>query len=199
MASIASCARYGAARGYEHVMRVFIAIDLPNEFRETLRKIQRELRALTESVRWVAPESIHITLKFLGEIPDKRVDDIDAALTGLTWKPFTVTVRGVGFFPGNRSPRVFWAGMEAPTMQGLAEKLDTRMEQLGFEKEKRAFRPHITLARAKNTRIDSALVSAAAQYDERNFGSFAADRVFLFKSTLKASGAVYEKLKEYLL
>src|SRR5262245_26766293 len=180
-------------------MRVFIAVELPDEIRKALSDVQRALKQLTNTARWVAPESIHITLKFLGEIPDKRVDDIDAALTGLTWKPFTVTVRGVGFFPGNRSPRVFWAGMQAPTMQGLAEKLDTRMERLGFEKEKRAFRPHITLARAKDSRIDSSLVTAAAQYEDYHFGSFIVDRMFLFKSTLKPSGAVYEKLKEYLL
>jgi 2'-5' RNA ligase len=147
----------------------------------------------------VAAESIHITVKFVGEVPEKRIEDIDTAVTGLTWKAFTVTVRSIGFFPGTRSPRVFWAGMEAPTMQGLTEQLDTRMERLGFDKEKRAFRPHITLARAKNTRIDSALVSAAAQYEDRLFGSFSVDRMFLFKSTLKPSGAVYEKLREYLL
>jgi 2'-5' RNA ligase len=164
-----------------------------------LKELQGELRPLTKSVRWVAPESIHITLKFVGEIPDKRIEDIDTALTGLSWKPFTVTVRGVGFFPGTRSPRVLWAGMEAPTMQGLVERLDTRMERLGFEKEKRAFRPHITLARANNTRIESALVSGAAPYEEHEFGSFTVDRVFLFKSTLNPSGAVYEKLKEYAL
>src|SRR5262245_7940729 len=180
-------------------MRVFVAIDLPNEIRDTLRGVQRELRSLTDSVRWVAPESIHITLKFVGEVPEKRIEDIDGALRGLTWKAFTVTVRGVGFFPGTRSPRVFWAGMEAPTMQALAEHLDTRMERAGFDKEKRAFRPHITIARAKDSRIDSSLVLAATDYEEHNFGSFTVDRVFLFKSTLKPSGAVYEKLKEYLL
>ena len=180
-------------------MRVFIAIDLPNEIRDALREIQRQLRSLTDSVRWVVPESIHITLKFVGEVPDKRVEDINTALRGLTWKPFTVTVRGVGFFPGTRSPRIFWAGMEAPTMKGLAEHLDARMERQGFDKEKRAFRPHITLARAKDSRIDSSLVLGATEYQEHNFGSFTVDRVFLFKSTLKPSGAVYEKLKEYLL
>ena len=180
-------------------MRVFIAVELPNEIRKALGDVQRALRPLTDTARWVAPESIHITLKFIGEVPEKRIDEIDAAFTGLTWKPFTVTVRGVGFFPGTRSPRVFWAGMEAPTMQGLAEQLDARMEQIGFEKEKRAFRPHITLARSRDTRIDSSLVTAAAQYEEHDFGSFAVDRVFLFKSTLKPSGAVHEKLKEYLL
>lgn len=180
-------------------MRVFIAIDLPNEIRKALSDVQRDLRLLTNSVRWVAPESIHITLRFLGEVPEKRMDDIDAALTGLTWKPFTISVRGLGFFPGTRSPRVLWAGMEAPTMQGLAERLDARMEGLGFEKEKRAFRAHITLARAKDSRIDSSLVSAATPYEEHDFGSFVVDRMFLFKSTLKPSGAVYEKLKEYFL
>ena len=180
-------------------MRVFIAVDIPDKVRKTLGDVQRELRPLTSSARWVAPESIHITLKFVGETPEKRLDDIDTALTGLSWKPFTITVRGVGFFPGTRSPRVFWAGMEAPTMEGLAEQLDTLMERSGFEKEKRAFRPHLTLARAKDTRIDSSLVSAAAKYEEHAFGSFSVDRVFLFKSTLKPSGAVYEKLKEYLL
>jgi 2'-5' RNA ligase len=180
-------------------MRLFIAVDLPNEIRKALGDVQRELKSLTNTARWVAPESIHITLKFIGEVPDKRIEDIEAAVTGLTWKPFTVTVRGVGFFPGTRSPRVFWAGMEAPTMQGLTEQLDARMEQFGFEKEKRAFRPHLTLARAKNTRIDSALVTAAEQFQEHEFGSFTVDRMFLIKSTLKASGAVYEKLKEFLL
>jgi RNA 2',3'-cyclic 3'-phosphodiesterase len=180
-------------------MRLFIAIDVPNDVRKALGEVQRALRPLTGTARWVAPESIHITLRFLGEVPEKRLEDIDAELTGLTWKPFTITVRGVGFFPGNRSPRVLWAGMEAPTMQGLAEQLDTRMERLGFDKEKRAFRPHITLARAKNTRMDSALVSAAAKYEEHDFGSFTVDRLFLFKSTLKAPGPAYEKLKEFLL
>ena len=180
-------------------MRVFIAVDLPSEIRKELTTLQRELEPLTDSARWVAPESIHITLKFIGEIAEKRMEDIDAAVTGLTWKSFVITVRGVGFFPGNRSPRVFWAGMEAPTMQNLAEELDSRMERLGFEKEKRAFRPHITLARARDSRIDSSLVTAAAKYAEHDFGSFTVDRMYLFKSILKPTGAVYERLKEYPL
>lgn len=180
-------------------MRLFIAIDLPNDIRKALRDIERKLKPLTNSAKWVAPESIHITLKFLGEVPDKKMDDIDAALGGLTWKPFTVTVHKVGFFPGPRSPRIFWAGMEAPTMQGLAERLDTRMERLGFEKEKRGFRPHVTLARARDTRMDTALVTAASVYAEHEFGSFTADRIFLVQSILKPAGAVYNQLKEYPL
>jgi 2'-5' RNA ligase len=87
-------------------MRVFIAVDLPKEVRKALNDVQRELEPLTNSARWVAPESIHITLKFVGEIPDKRLEDIDTALTKLTWKSFTISVRDVSFFPGKRSPRV---------------------------------------------------------------------------------------------
>ena len=180
-------------------MRIFIAIDLPNEIRKQLKDLQRKLRPLTNSSKWVAPESIHITLKFMGEVPEKKIEQIDEALAGLAWKPFTISVHGVGFFPGARSPRVFWAGMDAPTMQGLTEELDARMEPLGYEKERRAFRPHITLARAKGTRIDGDLVTASTEYAERDFGSFLADRIFLVQSTLKPTGAVYAKLKEYAL
>ena len=180
-------------------MRTFIAVELPDEIRKALANLQRELKSRTNNARWVAPESIHVTLKFIGEIREERLEDVDNAVTGLTWKPFTIAVKGVGFFPGTRSPRVFWAGMEAPTMEGLTEQLDARMERFGFEKEKRAFRPHITLARAKNTRIESSLVAAAAQYEERDFGSFTVDRMFLLKSTLRPGGALHEKLREYLL
>jgi 2'-5' RNA ligase len=180
-------------------MRVFIAIDLPNDVRTQLKDVQRVLRPLATAAKWVSTESIHITLKFLGEVPEKRVDQIDASLASLTWKPFTIAVHGVGFFPGARSPRVFWVGMDAPTMQGLTEELDARMEPLGFESEKRAFRPHITLARAKTSRLDPALVTASATFAERNFGSFTADRINLVQSTLKPTGAVYSTIKEYLL
>jgi 2'-5' RNA ligase len=180
-------------------MRVFIAVELPEKIRSALGAAQRDMQLLSDNARWVPPESIHITLRFIGEIPDRRIEDIDSALTGLTWKPFTIKVRGVGFFPGTRSPRVFWAGLEAPTMEGLAEQLDTRMERLGFEREKRAFRPHITLARARETRMDASLIEGAEKYQDHEFGSFSVDRVFLFKSTLKPSGAVHEKLREYLL
>jgi 2'-5' RNA ligase len=180
-------------------MRVFIAIELPREIQQELGALQRDLKNVTNSARWVAPDSIHLTLKFIGETPEHRVPEIDSALLGLTWKPFTVSVRSIGFFPGTRSPRVFWAGLEAPPMEGLAQQIDARMERLGFEKEKRAFRPHLTLARARDMRIDSSLVVAAEKYEEHLFGSFTADRFYLIQSTLKPSGAVYNRLKEYLL
>ena len=119
------------------------------------------------------------------------------SLAGLTWKPFTITVQGVGFFPGTRSPRVFWAGMEAPTMQGLAEQLDSRMERLGFEKEKRAFRPHITLARAQRyTHGFSAGFGRVASMPNTTSAP-SLQTVSSCSEHLKPAGAVYDKVKEY--
>ena len=84
-------------------------------------------------------------------------------------------------------------------MEGLAQQIDARMEQIGFEKEKRAFRPHLTLARARDMRIHSSLVTASEKYTTHDFGSFTVDRFYLFQSTLKPTGAVYNKLQQYLL
>jgi 2'-5' RNA ligase len=180
-------------------MRVFIAIDLPEEIRTRLAAMQAELRSTASSARWVAAESSHLTLKFIGEIAEQRLEDIDAALAGLTWIPFTISVKGVGFFPGPKSPRVFWAGLHAPTMEGLSQEIDTRLERAGFDREQRAFRPHITLARAKTSRLESALVKASDKFAETEFGAFTVDRIHLYESTLKPTGSVYTALKDYPL
>jgi 2'-5' RNA ligase len=180
-------------------MRVFIAVDVPTEIRNRLAALQEKVRTSTNAARWVAPESIHVTLKFIGEMPEKRREDIDQALRGLTWKHIRVNVHGVGFFPGTRSPRVFWAGLEAASMEGLAKEIDSRLERAGFDRERRVFRAHLTLARAKNSHLDRAMITAAGPYADTDFGTFTVDRIFLFESTLKAGGSVYTKLKEYTL
>jgi RNA 2',3'-cyclic 3'-phosphodiesterase len=180
-------------------MRIFVAIDLTDDVRAELAGVQEELRPVTDTARWVSPSSIHLTLKFIGETAEQRIEEIDSALRNLNWKPFLVTVRGVGFFPGARSPRVFWAGMEAPSMPDLAIEIDTRLERLGLEREKRKFRPHITLARARENRMDTSLVNAAQKFEGHEFGSFTVERFFLYQSTLKPSGAVYTQLRDYPL
>ena len=180
-------------------MRVFIAIDIPEDIRQRLATVQEELRSGSTSARWVSPESIHLTLRFIGEIPEKRLEDIELSLAGLTWKHLAVKVRGIGFFPGARSPRVCWAGLESATMEGLASEIDSRLERAGFDRERRGFRAHVTLARAKNRPLERTLVAAAAPFVETEFGSFTADRYYLYESTLKAGGPVYTKLKEFRL
>src|SRR5262245_42355871 len=130
-------------------MRAFLAIDVPAEIRKRLASTQDQLRPSSSAAKWVATDSIHVTLKFIGEIPEQRRKDVDDAMAGLTWKPFSVAVRGVGFFPGLGSPRVVWAGLESSMMAGLAKEIDRRLEQAGFEREERDFRAHLTLARTK--------------------------------------------------
>ena len=180
-------------------MRIFIAIEVPVEIRQRLAAIQDQLRPASTAARWVSTDSVHITLKFLGEIPEERRQDIDSALTGLTWLPMSVSVRGIGFFPGVRSPRILWAGVECPTMEGLANEVDTRLVQAGFDSENRAFRAHLTLARTKETRLENALVKSAEPFKDTEFGTFVADRFYLYQSSLKPGGSVYTKLKEYAL
>jgi 2'-5' RNA ligase len=180
-------------------MRVFIAVDIPEDIRKRLASVQDELRTASASARWVSPESIHLTLRFIGEIPEKRRADVDGALAGLTWKPFPVKVHGVGFFPGARSPRVFWAGLESATMEGLANEIDSRLEQAGFDRERRAFRAHVTLARAKDKPLDRALVTAAAPFSNEEFGTFTVDRCYLYESVPRQGGSLYTRLKEFRL
>jgi 2'-5' RNA ligase len=187
------------ARIDENVMRLFIGIELPENIREGLAEVERELGAVTNSARWVATESAHLTLKFLGEITEQRAEEVHQAMSVLTWKGFQITVKGIGFFPGTRSPRVFWAGVQAPTLEALTERIDSKLETFGFEKERRSYRAHITLARAKAGPLEAALVTAASQFKEREFGTFNVDRCFLYQSELTSNGPLYTKLKEYLL
>ena len=180
-------------------MRVFIGIEIPEHVREGLGEVERELGTTTTTARWVATESAHLTLKFLGEITEQRAEEVHQAMSGLTWKPIQITVKGIGFFPGSRSPRVFWAGLHAPTLEALSARIDSKMETFGFEKERRAYRAHITLARAKTGPLEAALVAAASQFEEREFGSFSVDRCYLYQSELTSNGPIYTKLREYLL
>jgi len=196
---VAGSAGSGPARIDENVMRLFIGIELPDGIREGLAELQRELRPVSNSARWVATESAHLTLKFLGEITEQRAEEVHQAMTVLTWKPFPITVKGIGFFPGTRSPRVFWAGVQAPTLEALTGRIDSKLETFGFEKERRSYRAHITLARAKRGPLDAALVTAANQFEEKDFGTFNVDRCFLYQSELTSNGPLYTKLKEYLL
>src|SRR4029079_13818391 len=154
---VAGCTGFDPARIDENVMRLFIGIELPENVREGLAEVQRELRPVSAAARWVATESAHLTLKFLGEITEQRAEEVHQALTVLTWKPFQITVKGIGFFPGTRSPRVFWAGIQAPTLEALTGRIDPKLEAFGFEKDRRSYRAHITLARAKHGPLDAAL------------------------------------------
>ena len=180
-------------------MRIFIAADLSKEVRKALGDVQRALRPVSDTARWVAPESIHITLKFIGEVPPEKTKAIEAALAPIqTPAPIEMDFRGVGFFPNDRHPRVFWAGIEGgKELAELAVAVEASLEPLGIAREQRAFSPHLTLARFESPRGLDALRAAIASAGPLEFGRTTAREFHLYQSILKPSGAEYTRLATY--
>ncbi len=186
-------------------VRTFVAINLSSEMKERLMDVQQRLRrsAPPETVRWVRPQGIHLTLKFLGEVPASQIPQITAALREAcrVHTPFTFTVGGVGCFPNPRSPRVVWVGVEEESgaLVALQKSVEKAMTQLGFPRESRPFHPHLTLGRTRkglrNTdrrRLGDAIATAGVGL----LGEVSVDAVYLMRSDLRPSGAVYTALAE---
>jgi len=180
-------------------MRTFIAIDLPEALHAALAQTQQTFRAACPEARWTRPEGIHLTLKFLGETSDTQVKQVVETLAEIgRFNPFSVEVKGFGFFPQARRPRVFWVGVEAPPALGeLAGRVEREMEKVGFPREQRAFTPHLTLARFEVPRPQPQLEAALAQHETASLGSFEASEFFLFESKLSPQGAQYRKVARF--
>jgi 2'-5' RNA ligase len=180
------------------MIRSFIAIDFPDETRKALEDIQKELKRCGAGVRWVKPSSIHLTLKFLGNIQPAQVEDIALAVAQeiRDHPPITLCAAGLGAFPSRRKPRVIWIGMEGEVqrLNGIQALIENALEPLGFAREKRGFRPHLTIGRVKDRRRLQSLVDAMATLDMEPFNSFDADEIILYKSDLRPTGAIYTKL-----
>ncbi len=187
-------------------MRTFIAIDLPEAVQAALAQAQSDLRATlprstqaSEGARWTRPEGVHLTLKFLGEIPPPQLEQLTRALQAIGgFEKIPVEVKGFGFFPEARRPRVLWAGVVAPPALGeLARRVEDTLEPLGFARENRPFSPHLTLARFKVPRPQPALQALVERDANRWFGRFEATEFYLFETILSSSGAVYRKVAKF--
>jgi 2'-5' RNA ligase len=181
-------------------IRSFIAFELPDAVMSLLDTVQQELKSLRLKARWVRPANIHLTLKFLGDINPGRIDDIGAAMADAAadCPALALAVGGIGFFPGVRRPRVIWLGLggQIQPLLNLQRNLEDRLAALGFAKEKRSFKAHLTLGRMRDA-VDPALIGRAAeQYAELGNQQFTADRMILFRSDLQPSGAVYSQLRQ---
>lgn len=185
--------------------RTFIAIELSEELRDGLDLLQDRLRAQTPrgSVRWVRPEGIHLTLKFLGDTPVEQVEDVKVALAEAAADvgPFRVTARGLGCFPNARRPRVVWVGLEEPTgaLQRLRDAVETHVAPLGFPTERRKFSPHLTLGRVQRRASSSEVREIGERVAASStglVGEMEVRAVSYIKSDLRPSGAVYTTLLE---
>ena len=192
-------------------MRLFVALDIDAEIRGRIAQFIDGVREFAPDARWVAAQSLHLTLKFIGEWPGEPLDELKRTLAGVRGQPAEITFSGTGFFPTPKSARVFWIGIQAgPELASLAVAVDTATSSLGIEKEQRAFTPHLTLARTgsgRPQRMSSDRANASfrrlreklAAMPVPAFGTMSAREFFLYESKLSPKGAVYTKLASFPL
>ena len=180
-------------------MRLFVALEIPSAVRENLAEFVKPLRALAPQPRWVRAENLHVTLKFIGEVLPGKLDAIRAALRGVhSDRVVTIDFRGLGFFPDEKRPRVFWAGMEAPpNLKTLALDIDAATHKMGIPLEQRPFLPHLTLARFQPPRLEEKLRAAIQKNAAPEFGSLHTNQFHLIESKLKPSDAEYTTLESF--
>lgn len=180
------------------IVRVFFAVELPEKVKSFLKSVAQELRQCGGDVKWTNPAGIHLTLKFIGEITVDRLNQIEQAARKICREQAVSVhkVSQIGVFPDFRRPRVIWAGCsdESSNLSNLATGLEDALEPLGFAKEKRAFKPHLTLGRVRSNKGLANLVEGIRDRTDVAGPSFTADHVILFRSVLKPSGAEYSEL-----
>jgi 2'-5' RNA ligase len=182
-------------------MRVFIALDIPQEIRTRITEYMEHAKSLAPNARWARVEGLHVTLKFVGEVSEARVQQIKTALASVKSNPFEVKFEGVGFFPNEQKPRSFWIGVGGgQQLRNLAMNLNIRLEFLGFKSEVKPYKPHITLARIQyrtdeSKRLASFLNSELAT----QFGTMIAKQFILFRSQMGKGGSTYTELASFQL
>lgn len=184
----------------DELIRAFIAIELPEEIHEGLKKLQNELKDRMRDVRWTKYENVHLTLKFLGDTETKKIDAIGKALQDIadSFSPFVISLAGIGAFPNSRKPSVIWTGINKGINEtiSLANQIEKAMEKFGFEREKRSFKPHLTIGRVREIKYPSELKATLDNSNIGEIGKFTADRISLKKSQLDPAGSIYTTLFE---
>jgi 2'-5' RNA ligase len=187
--------------------RLFVALDPPDPVRRRLAALQAELRRgagrHADEVRWVAPENVHLTLQFLGAVPEERVPGVEAALRAVAAeaRPLSLEVKGAGGFPNARRPRVVWAGLggDVAPLAALAAGIGRRLAPLGFPPEERPFSPHLTLGRARDGRGAPGLAGSLARTSGQDGAPWRASELVLFESHLSPKGPRYEAIARIAL
>jgi 2'-5' RNA ligase len=190
-------------------MRLFVALDIDTEIRTHIGEFRDQMRAYAPDVRWVGPETFHVTLQFLGETA--KVEEVKRALQQVRSSAVEVSFRGTGFFPNPKSPRVFWVGIESDeNLQQLANSIGESLHPLGFDRDAGPFKAHLTLARVGSGRPKAVRGEPASAglhglrvklegVPPAEFGTMTAREFCLYQSTLSPNGAKYTKLATYPL
>jgi 2'-5' RNA ligase len=187
-------------------MRVFIAIDINEKIRAALRDLQQQLRRKADikkgDVKWVNPENMHLTLKFLGEIKDAKVVEVCNIVKSVAsrHKSFELDIESVGYF-GGRSARVLWVGTGegGDILCELQKDLEQQLALAGWPEERRDFAGHLTVCRIRKSAAGTRLAKISEDYKDFNLGTISADSVLVYQSQLKPTGPVYTVLGNYKL
>ena len=182
----------------EGMLRTFIAVSIPDSIRDLIGRFQSTLRSYGGNVKWVRPNSLHRTLKFLGDVHRSRIESIARTITAGVdnFGAFTVSISGTGTFPNDRRPRVLWIGFTEgkESLVTLANRSDIALSEIGFKRETRPFSPHLTLGRVRSPKGIDSTVDAMHQTGFDG-GSFEVNDVFVMRSELKPTGAVYSVIE----
>ncbi len=178
-------------------LRLFIALDIPELIKGEIGELVNLLSKHDTDVKWIKPENIHLTLKFLGSTPETLVAAIRESLITVAspYEPFHLTVQNTGAFPGEKRPRVLWIGVvDSRPLKSLRDRIERTLSQFGFQRDDKEFHPHLTLGRIRSQRGMIGLLNDLALHRAKNFGNFLVDEVVLMKSELHPKGSEYTRL-----
>ena len=186
----------------DNTIRTFLAIEIPKEILDQFGRFHYRLgRSMTGVVRWARPGSIHLTLKFFGNITERDIRNIEDALKdkAKAFAPIPVAVGTMGVFPNLSRPRVLWVGITTglEELTAMQAEIEAALEKAGFPREERAYRPHLTLGRMKSERRIEGLDKAVQEHGDYSAGSFTAEEMILLRSDLKPTGPVYTPLAKF--
>ncbi len=181
-------------------IRTFIAINMTNEIKELLGKIQIELKKAEADVKWVAPEGMHLTLKFLGNIFIGQLESVCQMVLEATsnFNQFQLSLSSLGAFPNLSSPKVVWVGIDKGKEEciQLAKQIDNNLNRLGFPVESKEFFPHLTLGRVKSPRGRNELLKSITTLKTKSFGQMSVTKVEVMGSQLTPKGSIYTTLRQ---
>lgn len=185
----------------ENKIRSFVAIDITSNLKNKFSEIQKELALLSQDVKWVEEKNQHLTLKFLGEITKDKVENVKKCLFEIsqTTIPFEIFFSGIGYFPDKKHPKVIWIGVgeKDNNFIRLVEKIEDKFLKIGFEKENRQFKPHLTIGRVRSQKSIDILLRNISKYHQVYFGKMKVNEIYLMKSTLTPVGPIYDVIEKF--
>lgn len=182
-------------------LRCFIAIDIGSSIKKEIGEFVDSLKKYDSDIKWVSPENVHLTLKFLGDTPQDNLPGIGDSLRKaiFSYRPFYIKIHGTGLFPNRKNPRVIWVGLEnTETIGSLKGDIEDAMSSFGYQREDKDFRPHLTVGRVRSHKGMIGILKELDNFREKDFGSVEVDGIKLMKSELNPKGAKYTCLYDLL-